>query len=523
MPDMLIWLEMKIKLLLFLLSICLCSLFLPACGGSNTGTIKLTIIHTNDIRSHLDNAARRATVIKEIRDKNDNNNVLLFDAGSIFSGTPYFTLYQGQADLWFMNYLHYDAVCLGNHEFDKGPVVLSNFVNGANFPVLCANIDVSKESSLSGKIAPWVIIESGKERYGVLGLTTEDTPEISSPGPTVSFEDYLTAAKRAMTDIQTRGITKIIVLSHLGWDNDIELAKKLEGIDIIIGGHSGIIPTPYPATVDAENTPTLVVQAGENGEFVGCLNVTFDKNGIVSEAPDSRLIPINDKITEDPVAAAKLADYKEPINDLMQTVIGETTVDLDGNPDHLRSEETNLGDIITDAMLENAARAGATMALWNGGSIRDSIPAGDITLAQVMAVVPFDNKLVVADLTGEQLTNVMENGVSQVEESAGRFLQVAGLRYTWDPAAVAGSRIRSIEIKTGDTYLPIDKAATYRVVTNDFVSGGGDGYTVFTQASRTMLLGSVDYDVLSSYITAHSPLSPQVEGRILRTQYTIGE
>jgi len=509
---------MKKKILSVFMIICLFTPLLIACGESSTEPVKLTIIHTNDIRSHLDNAARRATVINQIRAENSQTNVLLLDAGNIFSGTPYFTLYQGQADLWFMNYLHYDAVCLGNHEFDKGPMVLANFINGANFPVLSANTDVSKEKSLSGKIVPWVIIEHGKQRYGVLGLTTEDTAEISSPGPTVAFENYLTAAKKALADLQTRGINKIIALTNLGWDNDIELAKKLEGIDIIVGGNSDTIPTPYPTVVNADSTPTLVVQAGENGDYVGCLNVTFDNDGVVHEAAGSRLIKIDDTITEDKVAAEKLATYQKPINDLKQTVIGETQVDLDGASDHVRSQETNLGDLVADAMLDNAAKAGATIALWNGGGIGTSIPAGDITLEQVIAVLPFDDQLVIADLTGEQLTAALENGVSQVEESAGRFPQIAGFRFTWDPGADVGSRIKNVEIKNGDGYQPLVNTDTYRIVTNDFIAKGGDGYTMFLQASRTFILGSVDYDVLSGYISAHSPVNPQTEGRIIQTK-----
>jgi 5'-nucleotidase/UDP-sugar diphosphatase len=165
-------------------------------------------------------------------------------------------------------------------------------------------------------------------------------------------------------------------------------------------------------------------------------------------------------------------------------------------------------------MLEKAVTTDADIAILNSGSIRASIPAGGVALGQVISVLPFDNYLVVVDITGEQVVAVLENGVSQVEELAGRFPQVAGLRFNWDANAAAGSRIVSVDVKTPGGYSPIEPSAVYRVVINDFMYGGGDGYTVFQDGTDFINLGFIGYDVLAEYVTAHSPISPQISGRI---------
>jgi len=506
------------KTVITLLSIIIFVLaFLPACSSSKE-PLRLTIIHTNDIRSHLDKAAQRVTVINQLRTEYAENHQLLLDAGNFFGGTPYFTLHQGKADLWFMNYLQYSAVNIGSHEFDKGPVVLANFINEAEFPVISANIDVTKESSLAKKISPWIIIKQGEERFGVFGLTTDEARETSSPGSGVVFNEYLSEAADALSDLQSAGITKIIALSNLGWDKNLELAKKYKGIDIIISTYSGKDVGEYPVVYSGAETSTLIVQAGENGDYIGCLNVTFDKDGIIRSWHDSRLIPVDDSVEEDKTAADQLATYKAPIADLVKTVIGETQVDLDGTSQNLRAGETNLGDLVADAMLDNGKIMGATMALWNSGSIRASIPAGNITLGQVIAVLPYDNYVIVVELSGGQLMAALENGVSQAEELKGRFPVVAGLRFTWDLAAPVFNRIKSVEVQTAEGYVPLDKNEKYKVATNDFIAKGGDGYTMFTNLATKNIIGTTDYQVLANYIKELSPLDIQVDGRIQKIQ-----
>jgi 2',3'-cyclic-nucleotide 2'-phosphodiesterase (5'-nucleotidase family) len=486
----------------------------PASSSLADNYTELTIMHTNDTHAALDNIGRRATLIKQIREEAGEENTLLVDSGDVFNGTLYFTVAQGLADVWFMQYLSYDAMSLGNHEFDKGPAVLANFIDNAEFPILCANFDFSQEKHLAGKIQPWTIIQKGGEKYGLIGLTLETTREISSPGANITINDVFQSAQQAVTALKDQQVDKIIALTHIGWDNDIDLAKKVKGIDIIIGGYSHIVPEVYPTVVIKNNVPTLIVQAGTQGQYLGMLKVAFDQNGILKNWDGSRLIAINKEIEPDPVCTTRLAEYQKPINELMTNIIGSTMVNLDGDKKSVRSQESNLGNLITDAMLKKAGSAGADLAIINGGTIRSSIPTGDISLGQVLEVLPFGNYLMVIELSGKQIMAALENGVSQVEQTAGRFPHVAGIRYTWAPGSPPGSRIALVEIKTPAGYKPIDLSVIYTVATYDFLYMGGDGYTVFHEAKRYKNLGFTDYEVLQEYVTDNSPLNIGIEGRI---------
>jgi 2',3'-cyclic-nucleotide 2'-phosphodiesterase (5'-nucleotidase family)/DNA/RNA endonuclease YhcR with UshA esterase domain len=519
-------------------------------GGEPGGQWQLTIMHTNDTHAHLDDdkalVARRATAVKQIRAEAPNS--LLLDAGDIFSGTLYFTQYQGQADLEFMNMLGYDAMGLGNHEFDKGPQGLATFITGnyadgykeaARFPLVCANFDFCAEPalkalartavgeevygvSLGGSIYPAVILDVNGEKVGIFGVTTEDTAEISSPGPNIRVNNAFDSAARAVDMLEAKGVNKIIAISHLGWDRDLQLARQVEGIDVVVGGHSHNIPAEYPTVVvDSQyQTPTLVVQAGEYGRYLGRLDVSFDSAGLIMGS-SGKLLDITAKdaqgnyiYTVDQAVYDRLMAYRAPLENLKNTVVGSTLVALDGDRNNVRTRETNLGNLIADAMLEKGARAGAVMAITNGGGIRASIDRGDITLGEVLTVMPFGNTLVVLELTGQQIIDALENGVSQVEQKAGRFPQVAGMKFTWDPQKPAGQRIVKVEVKTANGYHPIDRNARYLVATNNFMAAGGDGYTVFKEAGRAYDMGFVDYEVFTEYLQKHSPVNPQVEGRI---------
>jgi 5'-nucleotidase / UDP-sugar diphosphatase len=202
---------------------------------------------------------------------------------------------------------------------------------------------------------------------------------------------------------------------------------------------------------------------------------------------------------------------------MLNTIIGRTNVDLDGNKSRVRSRETNLGDMMADAMMNKTASLGASIAILNAGGIRSSVPAGDFSLGQVLQIAPFGNYLTVLKLSGPQIIAALENGVSQVDQEAGRFPQVAGMRYTWNPQAPTGNRIISVEVKSGGSYQPIDSGAIYGVVTIDFVAGGGDGYSVLREAGEVYNTEFVDFEVLRDYVQTNSPLNPVIEGRIIRS------
>ena len=497
------------------------------------GPITITILHTNDTHAHLEpftpfkgeeqgGVSRRFTLIKQIRA--EGGNVLLLDAGDVFQGTLYFNQYEGQADLWFMNKMGYDAMAVGNHEFDKGQEPLAKFIDGANFPVLSANLDCSGSDLLRDKIKPYVIKEIGGEKVGIFGLTTEDVKIISNVGEGVEVLDPIETAKKVVAELEAQGVNKIIALTHIGYEKDKELAASVDGIDIIVGGHSHTLlgdmegaKGPYPTVVNSPGgDPVLIVHAYKWGSYLGRLNVTFDAEGKVTEYSGQPIF-VNASIESDPEFDAKLAELAAPLEELKKKVIGQAAVDLDGEREHVRTMETNLGNLVCDAMLWKTADDNTQIAIQNGGGIRASADAGDISMGKILEILPFGNTLVDLDLTGAQIIEALENGVSQIEEVKGRFPQVAGLRYTFDPRKPVGSRIVKVEVwdKASGQYVPIDPNATYRVVTNNFLFGGGDGYEVFKQGTNVYETGVLLSDALAEYIAAHSPVSPKVEGRIV--------
>lgn len=466
----------------------------------------------------MSNAALISETVTGLRNENGSDSIFLFDAGDLYSGTLYATLFDGEAETWFANHIDYDVMALGNHEFDNGSDWLATFVNRLEAPVVSSNLSFTEDSPLATSFQPYVILERGGIRYGVFGLLSTGTVESSSPGSDVIFHDEIEAAVTTVASLKKEGITRIIALSHMGWGYDMKLAARVPGIDIIIGGHSHTVPEEYPTVITATaGNRTLIVQAGSQGNYLGKLDVTFDKKGEVSSW-DGRLIPIDDTIPVDAAMNAQLQTWNQRIESLKQTKIGTTIVDLVGKRSLVRSQETNLGNVVADSMLGAAAYADADIALVNGGGIRTSIPAGDISLGNVMEVLPFQNLLVAIDITGGQLITALENGVSSVEEEAGRFPQIAGFRFNWNPLAAQGSRVTSIDIRQPDgSYQPIILDAIYRLVTSEFIAGGGDGYDVFTWALSTDILGIADYEAFIDYVENSSPLNAAVEGRIIRS------
>ncbi|WP_438448042.1 5'-nucleotidase C-terminal domain-containing protein [Gorillibacterium sp. sgz5001074] len=502
-----------------------------------------TILHTNDTHANLDTSSAPDTILRRITAvKNaqaSTAGTLLVDAGDVFSGTLYFNKYEGQADLEFMNLAGYDAMTFGNHEFDKGSEVLGRFIDHAKFPFVSANADFSKDAILGpkfvgsigqpgmpGSIYPALVKRMGDGKVGIFGLTTEDTANISSPGD-VTFQNAVEKAKATVAALQAQGINRIVLLSHLGYDEDVKLAQQVEGIDVIVGGHTHT-KLDQPVVDRTHSAPTLIVQTGEKGQYLGKLQVTFDAQGVLTDW-NGGLISIEAKnsagayvLASDPEAKAILGQYKPGVESLLQLAVGETEVALDGLRENVRTKETNLGNLIADGMLKaaQAAGTGAVMALQNGGGIRSSIPAGTITQGQVMTVLPFNNDLVTITLTGQEIKEALENGVSKLPAADGRFPQVAGLKFTYDSSKPAGERVKSIQVKNGGTYAPIDLSASYVMATNAFTAKGGDFYSSLEKAykeGRVNLLYLPDYDVFTNYLKSGkvtASTSP-VEGRIV--------
>jgi 5'-nucleotidase / UDP-sugar diphosphatase len=499
----------------------------------------LTVMHTNDTHGNLDDIAKRATAIQHVR--SENPEALLLDAGDVFSGTLYFNEFLGQADLEFMNYLGYDAMTFGNHEFDLGASedghqALADFVKGAEFPFVSANVDFIKDAKFDGlqnynisddpadgEIYNGIIKEVDGEKVGIFGLTTEETPFISSTGD-IEFQDYIERAAEVVEDFEDQGVNKIIALTHIGYndslqyDNDMELAKKVEGIDVIVGGHSHTA-LDEPAINEDGDEPTILVQTGEYGKALGTLDVTFDENGIITGYA-GELIEISE-LEEDPEVAEMLKPYSDQIAEIEKKSIGkEAAVVLDGVRENVRTQETNLGNLITDGMLAKAKTINpdTVIALQNSGGIRASIDTGDITLGEVLTVMPFGNSLGIMELTGAEIKEALEHSVSAAPTASGAFLQVSGLNFTYDSSKPAGERVVSVKVDNGTELVDLDESTSYFVATNTFTAKGGDNYDVFKKAyddGRVSEPGYIDYEMFIDYVKTLDTVSPEVEGRIV--------
>ncbi|MEK4062157.1 MULTISPECIES: 5'-nucleotidase C-terminal domain-containing protein [Paenibacillus] len=522
----------------------------------------LRILHTNDTHSHLETVVKRMTAIKQER----TGNSILLDAGDVFSGTLYFTKFEGLADLEFMNYIGYDAMTFGNHEFDKGLPALRSFINEAKFPFISSNIDFTSKDNelkdifvnqtggttatpaLDGHIYPSVIKDVYGEKIGIFGLTTEDTVGLSSPGDKIAFKDYKTSAENTVKALKEQGINKIIAVSHLGYNMDQQLAVQVPGIDVIVGGHTHTkLDTPVIFNKDGE--PTLVVQTGEYGQNLGELDVEFDDNGVITNYT-GKLLDVS-KFADDQAAKEMLAKYDAQLAEIRQTLVGKTDVPLvyerlvDGKTTRVvRKEETNLGNLIADGInakakelvsklisAEDLSTIKGFVAIQNGGGIRAGIDQGDITLGEVLTVMPFSNSLVALKVTGQEIIDSLENSVSGLETDQGRFAQVSGMRYTYDSTKPAekinattnvleqeGARIVSVDIKQADgSYVAIDPAAYYILSTNSFMAGGGDFYRSLATAKadgRFYELYLPDYEVFTDYLKKSGTVNPATEGRI---------
>lgn len=501
-------------------------------AGAAAADYQLTILHTNDFHARFEpiskydgpcstedngegkcfgGSARLATAIAEARSR--SNNAILVDGGDQFQGTLFYTYYKGALAAEMMNKMGYDAMTVGNHEFDDGPEVLKGFMDALNFPILMSNADVSAEPLLAGKLAKSTVIERGGEKLGLIGLTPQDTDELASPGDNITFSDPVAAVQGEVDKLTAEGVNKIIVLSHSGYGVDQKVAAETTGVDVIVGGHTNTLLSntneraegPYPTMVGA----TAIVQAYAYGKFLGELNVTFDDAGNVTEASGEPLI-MDAAVTEDEGTVARIAEAAAPLEEIRNKVVANTDEVIGGDREVCRAMECTMGNLIADAMLARVADQGIEVAIQNGGGIRASIDAGEVTMGDVLTVLPFQNTLSTFQVTGETLMAALENGVSQVEEGAGRFPQVAGLTFAFDGAAAAGSRVSDVMVGG----VPLDMAKTYGVVSNNYVRNGGDGYDMFKTAMKAYDFGPDLADVTAEYLAANAPYKPYTDGRI---------
>jgi len=363
--------------------------------------------------------------------------VVAVDAGDQFMGSLYYTHHRGAAELAVMKAWGCEAMTLGNHEFDNGPEVLARFAAGADFPILAANLDARGEPALSGRLRAWWATMKGGARLAFIGVTTPETPLISSPGPRLRFTDPAEAASRAVAEIRASGPATVVLLSHLGLAADRRIAEQVAGIDVIVGGHSH---TLLAAEVDAEGpAPTLVegpertvriLQAGAYGRFLGIMDLDLAADGRVV-AHGGGPAPIGSVVAPDARVAAMVAEFARPLEEMRRRPVGRLPVAL--SHAGCRRGECALGNLVAEAML--ARIPGAEIAITNGGGLRAGLPEGQVTYGDVLTVLPFGNTIAVMGLRGADVIAALENASPRAR---GR----PGASRRWPASASSGTRPR---------------------------------------------------------------------------------
>ncbi|MCY1666141.1 bifunctional metallophosphatase/5'-nucleotidase [Rhizobium sp. SL86] len=513
-------------------------------AGAAFADYQLNILHINDLHSRIEainkydstcsakeaeanecfgGIARVKSAIDGFRAANPNANLLVLDAGDQFQGSLFYSKFKSGPVADFMNGIGFDAMAVGNHEFDDGPEELNRFIAALKFPIISGNTVAKAGSMLDGKYKGYLIKEVGGQKIGIVSVLATDTAETSSPGPDITFQDEITYLKGAVKEIEGQGVNKIIALTHVGYNKDKAIAAAVDGIDVVVGGHSHTYLSstdnkssgPYPTLVkNPSGVEVPVVTAYAYSKYLGELKVTFDDKGVVTAATGAPKL-LDASVKPDEAYAAKVKELGVPLEELKKTVVGSSEAPIDGDRKSCRAVECSMGNLIADASLDRVKDQGITIAIANGGGLRASIDQGDVTMGEVLTVLPFQNTLSTFQVKGSDIRAALENGLSQIEEGAGRFPQVAGMKFTFDRSKPAGSRLVSAEVKEGNGFVALDDAKIYGVVSNNYVRGGGDGFKMFaTNAINPYDYGPNLEQVVADYLTKHNPYKPYTDGRI---------
>jgi len=498
------------------------SIFLPIGNkvfAEEAKSTKLTIVHTNDVHSRVVGDEekyigyeRLATQIKQL--KEENPNILVLDAGDTTHGLPIATISEGESIIKLMNKIGYDAMVPGNHDFNYGYKRLIELKEMADFPIIAANV-VREDGTRD--LEEYTIKEIDGLKIGIFGLTTEETKYKSNPKNTegVNITDPIAKAEEMVKKLKEEKVDMIIALVHIGVDEESnpkssDIAKKVEGIDLIVDGHSHTMLEEGMVIGD-----TLLVQTGEHLKNIGVVDIEFVDGKIKNKT--AKLVAFEEAVAlgEDEEISKAIEELQKENEEVTSAIVGKTKVDLIGEREIVRAGESNLGNLATDAMLYIT---GADVALTNGGGIRASIKTGDITKGDILEVFPFGNYIVVKEVKGIDILNALEHGVDAYPEPAGKFPHVAGMSYKIDPSKEAGNRIVDLKIK-GE---PVDLNKTYTLATNDFMAVGGDGYTMLGEGELVGEFEGLD-EALIKYIEKIGEIDYKVEGRITTVETPVKE
>ncbi len=512
-----------------------CLLFFILCGSTLHGNeSEIRILYMNDFHGfaqsykpygsdeYAGGIANLAWLAGELRKEKPT---LFLAAGDMIQGNNWANLFQGKSVIEVMNEMKFDAMVVGNHEFDFGQKALRERIGEAKFPVLGANVEPDAQAPVKAELLPmqpYLLKELNGIKTAIIGITAEEMPTMTHPKNLtgLKFLSQAETAEKYVKELRNK-VDLIIVLSHIGYHQDMMLAERVKNIDIIVGGHSHT-KVERPALVGK----TVIVQAWEHGKVLGVLDVKVTDHKMTET--NDRLVGIKqEQLKKDDAVASIIDKYSKKVDVLMNEVIGETEVDLDGK--NARIAETNFGNLTADIIKQTS---GAQIAIINGGSIRTSIKKGAIKVDDIYTTLPFDNYIIAFTLTGKQIRETLENALSLIKEGGGRFPQVSGITFSYIYSGDNQPKIKDIFIAG----IPLDPDNQYTVGTNDFLAAGGDGYKIFKDAINT----SKDYsvtggaikgrgiiyndpgrwlrDIVIDYIKSRKKIAPATEARIVETK-----
>ena len=485
-------------------------LILPTAAQEPT---RITFLHANDNYEIVPTQgwggfAQLMTLLKKERAASPNSIVTTF-GGDLLSPSIMSGFHKGAQMIELMNAVGIDVAVPGNHEFDFGPDVFAQRVKESKFTWIASNL--TRNGRPFEGVADTLLRTYSGVKVGFFGLVTPETAKASSPGPTVAFAPWKETAMRAVKALQDQGADVIVALTHLDFAEDRELAASVPGIALILGGHD------HDPMSMLEGS-TLIFKAGADARYMGVIDLFVTKRAASASGPATvdvlkawRMVPVRG-LTPDPETAALVKRFTDQLDAELAVEIGTTVKPLDSRRLVVRETEAAIGDLVADAMRD---ATGAEVGLVNGGGIRGDrvYPAGTkLTRRDVLTELPFNNITVMLELKGSDLLAALENGVSRVAERGGRFPQVSGLRFAYDPAKPAMQRVLEVTVNG----QKLDPERTYKVATIDFLQGGGDGYLVLAKGKPLIDAenGQLTSAQLMAYIARLKTVDIAPDGRI---------
>ncbi len=479
--------------------------------GTPETPVKITILHTNDIHGHTDpfvehgvqrgGIAKIAEKIEEEKAKNPDNTLVL-DAGDISTGGVVSDFFNRLPIVDSMNAVGYDAMTIGNHEFDMGRNRLKTLIDNAKFPVLAANLEDTSKNPLN--IKPYVIKNVGGVKVGIIGLTTLESESMlpKKDKSVLHFFPVKVTAQKYIEDLKKKGVDLIAILSHLGVEEDVKLAKEVKGIDVIIGGHSHTELPKYKKVGS-----TIITQTGSFGKNLGELNLTVKRgNGKAKiEKAEYHLIPITDKIPNDPEVSSIVSQYTKRLDNFLNRKLGEAKADLTQRDYHKYVEESTLANFVTDAIRRHTR---ADIVLISPSSLRCNISKGPVTIRDIYNLFPWEDKITVLKMTGKQVKEAMEDLMG----GAAKGVAVSGLKIEIDTSKPKGHKLLKALTLDGK---PIDDNKIYTVATRTWFANGNADNVTFSKIKERRDLKKTLRKILSFEIDSMGVIQARKDGRIV--------